>query len=592
MDQSAAVCSNCQTELIAGQHFCPQCGTKIDGLTFEFNPSPPSPHTATFQMGVSGPNPVSSSQPRSTSTWETGDLIGQNLRYQITKFLGKGGFGETFLAKDTQLKRDCVIKRMRSEPHWSTFERGRAEQNFIREAELLAALTTPGHSNIPEIYEYIATEPCLIMKYIKGNSLQHLIGSLSIEQALNYVADIASALIYMHGQNVFHRDIKPENILLGDDNRVWLIDFGLSKADPQLQQVVSDNAQHSMIAGTMGFAPPEQLMGKATLKSDIYALGATLHVLLTGYHSPLTPHDIEGIRDGTKGQFPLVSMLNPAVDPRIERLIQQAMAYEPEQRPSAEVFRQTILQVLQPDERFVSITTPNGSIVQNPVELGRWCHDHWKIASDWLKGNLPEVIETGLLNAQLANQVRELRKSYQTDIDMALDLMIERLTEGKLYHADVLITPNPIDFGSVSITHELIPKQITITNSGERYIYLRLEPTTWIWLDRTDKHRKAVLLPLHPREKKQLTLYANISGQTVGGHLRALLKASSSNGLAKEFVVTIQMPYWRLTLKHIKDFVKALNNTFSDYWLVILLVLPIVIILGSCILGSFLQHFF
>ncbi|ABX05095.1 serine/threonine protein kinase [Herpetosiphon aurantiacus DSM 785] len=508
-------------------------------LTYELNPSPPSMHTATFQMGVSGPNPASATAPRSVSTWETGDLIGTNQRYQITQFLGKGGFGETFLAKDLQLKRDCVIKRMRSEPHWSTLERSRAEQNFIREAELLAALTTPGHPNIPEIYEYIATEPCLIMKYIKGKSLQHLIGALSMEQALNYVADIASALIYMHAQNVFHRDIKPENILLGDDNRVWLIDFGLSKADPQLLQVASDNAQHSMIAGTMGFAPPEQLMGRATLKSDIYALAATLHVLLTGYRSPLTPHDIEGIRNGTKGQFPLVSTLNPAVDPRIEHLIGQAMAYEPEQRPTAELFRQTILQVLQPDARFVSITTPTGSVVRNPVELGRWCHNHWKNATDWLRGNLPEVIETGFLNAQLANQVRDLRKSYQTDIDMALDLVIERLTDGKIYQADLMITPNPIDFGSVAISHEFIAKQITITNTGERYVYLRLESTAWLWVDRSDKNRQSVLLSLHPQQKKQLTLYANVSDQTVSGHLRALLKASSANSLLSQFACPI-----------------------------------------------------
>src|SRR5262249_35778243 len=151
----------------------------------------------------------------------------------------KGGFGEAYLARDVQLDRACVVKRLALNPAWSYTDQDLARANFQREARLLVTLNSPGHPNIPEIYEYLPERQCLVMKYIEGQNLLQLCaergGHLPEDEALRYVRDTCSALVYMHScapEPVLHRDIKPANILLDSADRIWLIDFGLAKVIP------------------------------------------------------------------------------------------------------------------------------------------------------------------------------------------------------------------------------------------------------------------------------------------------------------------------------------------------------------------------
>jgi tRNA A-37 threonylcarbamoyl transferase component Bud32 len=319
--------------------FCGACGALVGpgaGRSAAIGDTIP---VATGDTLVDRDSPASAGRPAGAAL-ETGARLGAGGRYRVERLLGAGGFGEAYLATDTQLGRTCVVKRLAISPSWSPDERQLARQSFAREARLLVDLNTPGHPNIPEIYEYLAESDCLVMKHIVGQDLGQLLrqrgGRLPEPVALRYAREACSALAYMHGrapEPAIHRDIKPANILVDAADRVWLIDFGLAKALPA--PVARAGADRSQTAGTIGFTPPEQWRGRAEPRSDIYALGVTLHQLLTGYFAPTS--DLLALIQG-QGSLPPARELNPDVRPDVERLIERALAYDAAARPSAAEF--------------------------------------------------------------------------------------------------------------------------------------------------------------------------------------------------------------------------------------------------------------
>jgi tetratricopeptide (TPR) repeat protein/predicted Ser/Thr protein kinase len=266
-----------------------------------------------------------------------GIRLGPQQRYQVERLLGQGGFGEVYLAYDTTLRRECVVKRLRvgaggAGDSW-------LQEHFEREALLLAGLNTPGHPNIPEIYEYLPAEHCLVMKYIAGQSLRALLNGrpdpLPEPAALRIVRDVCSALVYLHDRSpapVIHRDIKPDNILIGGDGRVWLVDFGLAKGVPPPASSGDPNASGG--AGTLGFAPPEQWRGAAEPRSDVFALAMTLATLLTNR----LPVDSSLAAGDVLATPASLTMVNPTVRQEVVRLIERALAPSAEVRPTAREF--------------------------------------------------------------------------------------------------------------------------------------------------------------------------------------------------------------------------------------------------------------
>jgi tetratricopeptide (TPR) repeat protein/tRNA A-37 threonylcarbamoyl transferase component Bud32 len=271
-----------------------------------------------------------------------GARLGHGGRYRIERRLGRGGFGAAYLARDTHLGRDCVVKRLLRHPSWDDANWERARRLFAREAQLLVALNSPGHPNIPEIYEFLAESHCLVMKYVEGQPLDDLLdrraGPLPLEEALRYARDVAAALAYMHSRDpelVLHRDVKPANILRDVAGRIFLVDFGLARATlPASIPVAADGA--SLLAGTLGFSPPEQWQGRAEPRSDVYALAATLHLMLSNYRPPHA--EVLALMQGVADLLPALRALNPNVPPSIERLVRQALMPDPQARPGSRAF--------------------------------------------------------------------------------------------------------------------------------------------------------------------------------------------------------------------------------------------------------------
>jgi serine/threonine protein kinase len=321
-----STCAVCGHSVSSHARYCGRCGAPL-----------------ARQASVNLSSSDSSLDPSTTSYLLPGTVLGANARYRVERLLDRGGFGEAYLALDVHLNRHCVIKCVITDLAQGDDERRALLEQFEREAQLLVTLNTPGHPNIPEIYEYLPGEHCLIMKYIQGKSLAEVLrqrgGPLPEQEALRYACDVCSALVYMHSHHpepILHRDIKPANILLGDDGRIWVIDFGLSKVIPA--EMIANNNLLSQLAGTVGYTAPEQWLGGAEPRSDVYSLAVTLHTLLTNYQPLLPQVELRDVILGYRLPVPPARQINQEIRPAVEQIIHNALVVDVATRPSSAAF--------------------------------------------------------------------------------------------------------------------------------------------------------------------------------------------------------------------------------------------------------------
>ncbi len=189
--------------------------------------------------------------------------------------LGAGGMAEVYLAKDEELGRLVAVKLVHARHRTDA----RFRERLAREAKAAARLT---HPNIVPVFDLGEAEgaPYIAMEFVEGRNLkEHLRrrGRLSPKRAVDYTQQILAALGYAHAHGIIHRDVKPQNILVTEDDRLKLTDFGIAKA------VDSDLTETGSLIGTADYLSPEQILGgPATIASDLYAVGVVLYELLTG----------------------------------------------------------------------------------------------------------------------------------------------------------------------------------------------------------------------------------------------------------------------------------------------------------------------
>jgi adenylate cyclase len=251
-------------------------------------------------------------------------MIGQSIsHYRIEEKLGEGGMGIVYKAHDTKLDRTVALKFLPL--HLSASEQDKVR--FLQEAKAAAALNHPNIMNIHEIGDHEKSS-FLVMEYIQGKTLKSLIeknqagGGIPVRKAIDYALQIASGLKDAHEKNIIHRDIKSENIMLSDDERIKIMDFGLAKLKSG-----SNLTKSGTSLGTLSYMSPEQAQGIIVdHRTDIWSLGVVFYELVTGELPFKAEHDAALIYLIINEQILSPSMLDRKIPPVIDKLIDKLLA--------------------------------------------------------------------------------------------------------------------------------------------------------------------------------------------------------------------------------------------------------------------------
>ncbi|MEQ8189422.1 MAG: protein kinase, partial [Candidatus Eremiobacterota bacterium] len=288
--QIMSVCSKCGEENKEEAKFCNGCGASLLIDPSEFEPAEP--------------------------------LTSNHIlieRYRIEELIKSGGMGAVYRGHDTRLHKIVAIKEL-IKLSMSSKERQDDIKRFEREASILANLH---HKYLPRVIDYFTVENkyYLVMDYVEGHDLNTILctegdPALPEDRVLPWIIQTCEVMDYLHNQSppIIYRDLKPSNIMVNNaDKTIKLVDFGIARSiDP-------DYYTSNTIIGTLGYAPLEQYQGKAGIRSDIYALGATMHHLLTG-KKPV-PFDFKDARE-----------INNKISERTNNIVMKALSTQPEDR--------------------------------------------------------------------------------------------------------------------------------------------------------------------------------------------------------------------------------------------------------------------
>jgi serine/threonine protein kinase len=259
-------------------------------------------------------------------------MVQQLGRYEILAEIGRGSMGAVFQARDPKIDRIVAIKTI-SVAGAASQDMEQYRQRFFREAQAAGRLSAPGIVTIYDVDEDAATHtPFIVMEHVAGRTLEEIIGDyvpnkLPLELALGLIQQVAEALDYAHSHGIVHRDIKPSNIIVTEEGRAKIADFGIAKL------TVADMTLPGQIVGTPAYMSPEQLNGKPIDgRSDLFSLGVIAYRLLTG-EKPFAGDTLTTISFQVAYKDPRpATEANPALNPDFDYLLGRALAKEPEKR--------------------------------------------------------------------------------------------------------------------------------------------------------------------------------------------------------------------------------------------------------------------
>ncbi|WP_085367994.1 Stk1 family PASTA domain-containing Ser/Thr kinase [Leifsonia sp. NCR5] len=262
------------------------------------------------------------------TTSQTDPMIGRLIdgRYQVRSRIARGGMATVYLATDLRLERRVAIKVM----HGHLADDSTFKSRFVQEARSAARLA---HPNVVNVFDQGQDSDMayLVMEYLPGITLRDLLkdyGKLTPEQTIDIMEAVLSGLAAAHKAGIVHRDLKPENVLLADDGRIKIGDFGLARA------ASANTATGQALLGTIAYLSPELVTrGVADARSDIYALGIMMFEMLTGEQPFKGEQPMQIAYQHANDAVPSPSSKNPSVPPELDDLVLWATAKDPDQRP-------------------------------------------------------------------------------------------------------------------------------------------------------------------------------------------------------------------------------------------------------------------
>jgi beta-lactam-binding protein with PASTA domain/tRNA A-37 threonylcarbamoyl transferase component Bud32 len=255
-------------------------------------------------------------------------MIGRLIdgRYQVRSRIARGGMATVYVATDLRLERRVAIKIM----HGHLADDEQFKERFIQEARSAARLA---HPNVVNVFDQGQDSDMayLVMEYLPGITLRDLLQehkTLTSEQTLDILEAVLSGLAAAHKSGIVHRDLKPENVLLADDGRIKIGDFGLARA------ASANTATGAALLGTIAYLSPELVTrGIADTRSDIYAVGIMMYEMLAGEQPFKGEQPMQIAYQHANDSVPTPSTKNPRVPAELDELVLWATAREPDERP-------------------------------------------------------------------------------------------------------------------------------------------------------------------------------------------------------------------------------------------------------------------
>ncbi len=335
-----------------------------------------------------------------------------NRRWEVVDRLNSGGMGTVYMARDLNLstlsnqKKQCVVKELKDDHLNCGSDKEMAQEFFLREVHVLADLD---HQNIVRVLDQFREDDkyYLVMEYVEGQNLHEMLMKrgepFDEKTVIKWAITICNVLKYLHTHNppVIYRDLKPSNIMINTNDQVKLVDFGIARpfeSEEDNTQVVSQ-----------GYSPPEQYWGHATTRSDIYALGATMHFLLTG-QDPLALTVSEPKK------------LNSSISDHINEIVMRATQQEASARyPGAEYIKNDLEYV--PPEPPSTKGKPLLVVISSIVAIGMF---------------LGGLIVLGKLQDQQETRTQEVKSIHELRLDEREKKLAEQ--EKKLKQIQKLIS--------------------------------------------------------------------------------------------------------------------------------------------------------
>ncbi|HVS03080.1 MAG TPA: serine/threonine-protein kinase, partial [Thermoanaerobaculia bacterium] len=264
-------------------------------------------------------------------------MIGRQLsHFEVLEELGSGGMGQVYRARDLALQRTVALKTLPVAAYEEEHRR-----RLLAEARAASALNHPGIVTIYEVGESDGVD-FIAMELVEGESLASLQrrGPLPPQRVLPWAVELAEALAAAHRRGIVHRDLKPANVMVTEEGRLKILDFGLAKRLPPMggsDEMVTETelakTHTGAVMGTPAYMSPEQAAGRRVdARSDLFALGAVLYEMLTGERPFTGGSSIELLSAVLRHDPGPPSRRRPAVDPAWDAILERLLAKDPEQR--------------------------------------------------------------------------------------------------------------------------------------------------------------------------------------------------------------------------------------------------------------------
>jgi serine/threonine protein kinase len=359
-------------------------------------------------------------------------------RYRILRKIAQGGMGAVYEASDpAHSSTHWAVKEM-SPASLPTSERTQAISDFRREAQILATLSHPNLPHVAETFEEMG-KYFLVMEFIAGRTLLNMVdtnvGFIPEERVMVWARQLFDVLHYLHSQDppIIYRDVKPANIMLMESTeRIKLIDFGIARFHK------SGKVQDTEAFGTAGYAPPEQYgKGQTDQRSDVYALGATLHHIVTKQDPSLNPFNWVPAR-----------RLNPHVSPSLENALMIATTLDPARRfQSIEEFGQALGILLpgvvtQPRPAAPQVQPDQATLAQQAAQAAQALKEHLaQIAPAPLPTPMPTPTPAPAGPAR--SRTSQSRKKQQTTAPAPVKPQEPAVAAGPIFEPVIKAEPKP-----------------------------------------------------------------------------------------------------------------------------------------------------